>query len=108
MAYKKFRKLLPRGDFLNFAFLVEEGIVKELSVNYTAEIGDGHVEVIRWDTNHGYVHVHRFWLDGPEQVEDLDDPKNPARSYNSLLTKIENDLKENGPAYREKTGRKLR
>lgn len=108
MAYKRFRKLLPGGDFLDFSFQVEGGTVTELSVNYTANLDGRLVEVIRWDTNHGHVHVHRFWEDEAEQVEDLEDPKSPTRSYNRLLAEIEADLKRNGPSYRAKMQRRSR
>jgi hypothetical protein len=93
---------------LDFSFRVEEGVVTEMSVNYTADIEGMPTEVIRWDTNHGHVHVHRFWEDGPAQVQDLEDPARPARSYNALLTEIEEDLKRNGAAYRARMEKRSR
>lgn len=108
MAHHRFRKPLPGGDFLDFSFLVERGEVTELSVNYTALIDGRHQEVIRWDTNHGHLHVHRFWLGPAEQVEDLEDPGDPKKAYKAALTSIERELRLRHEDYRRKMERKDR
>ena len=40
---------------------VEAGVVTGFSVNLSYREGEEYHEVIRYDTAHGYVHVHRFW-----------------------------------------------
>ena len=51
---------------------VEAGRVLGFSVNLSVRIDDDYHDVIRYDTAHGYLHVHRFW----ESVE-----MQPWRSY---------------------------
>lgn len=46
---------------------VEKGIVIGFSVNLSYREGEEYRKVIRYDTAHGYVHVHRFWESGKGQ-----------------------------------------
>lgn len=41
---------------------VESGSVTGFSVNLGYRRNDDYDDVIRYDTAHGYVHVHRFWI----------------------------------------------
>jgi len=41
---------------------VEAGTVVAFSVNLSYWEDDAHYDVIRYDTAHGYIHLHRFWI----------------------------------------------
>lgn len=57
--------------------------------------------VCRYDTCHGYLHVHRYWLrDGsPKRLED---ERRGKLTYTEKATAAEADLKENWREYRAK------
>lgn len=76
--------------------------------NYRAIIDDPWVEVARYDTCHGVLHVHRFWLPEESQILDLEDPFHRRKDYGEVLAIAENDLDSNWPEYRERMEVNLR
>jgi len=48
-------------DEVDVTIRKEDGRIKEFGVNYRAKIGDKWHNVIRYDTAHGMIHVHKFW-----------------------------------------------
>ena len=98
---KKWRTLLEGlHTFIDWEVHKNGGDVEFFSINYCAEIDGKPVEICRYDTCHGFLHVHRFWKPLPEQSQDLEDPKNPFPSYREAFVRAASDLKKNWKAYR--------
>lgn len=98
-------------DFLRVHLLILEGRVVGLVIQYEAIIDDELVQVVRYDTSHGFLHRHRFWLDSKSQTDSLEDPERPTRDYTSQVKMARDDLVANWTAYRklmQKTLRKRR
>lgn len=57
--------------------------------------------VVRYDTCHGHLHLHRYWIGGG-LARDLEDPRSPMRSYAARLDAAEKDLRQNWQGYRAK------
>lgn len=85
---------------------IDAGTILNFSVNYRAQIGGEWVEVVRYDTAHGHLHVHRNWKEG-DAITPLEDPEDPDPPYNEAFTKAEQDLKANWRTYRRKMARKV-
>ena len=100
---KKWRTLLEGlHTFIDWEVHKDNGDVQFFSINYCAEINGRPVEVCRYDTCHGYLHVHRFWKPLDEQTEELEDRKNPFPSYREAFARAAEDLKENWETYRKR------
>lgn len=68
-------------DRLEVAFTKERGKVTAFSIQYQAAIRGEWRSVVRYDTNHGYLHRHRFWLDKDDQIDDREPRDAPATDY---------------------------
>ena len=93
-------------DFLRVHLVILEGRVIALVIQYEAVIRDQVVPVVRYDTSHGYLHRHRFWLPEGRQTDDMEDPGRPAADYTTQVNLIRNDLVQNWQQYRAKMSRK--
>lgn len=71
-------------------------------INLSATLGDETIEVCRYDTCHGHLHVHRFWLPLDQQTKDLEDPKHRFPSYVEAFAAAAKDLEDNWDDYRER------
>jgi hypothetical protein len=40
----------------------EDGIIRAFSVNYRTKVDEKWCDVIRYDTSHGMIHAHKFWI----------------------------------------------
>lgn len=98
---RRFQVRLTHEDVLDYDITIERGLVRAFSLNYRAPIGDAWVEVVRYDTEHGHLHVHRPWR-GRDRVETLENPQRPARAYNAALNEAEEDLYRNWERYRQR------
>lgn len=103
-----FEQYITGDDRLDIEIEVEAGKVLGFTVNYRARIDGRWEEVVRYDTAHGHLHVHRFWRPEGEQVEALDDPNDPKGVYNADLDAAEEDLVENWRTYRRRMERNLK
>lgn len=109
MATKRaFEHYISPDDRIDIAFEVDQGDIVGFTVNYRARIGGRWVEVVRYDTAYGYLHMHRFWRDEEHQIEDLDDASDPKGVYNAELDQAEEDLVNNWRTYRRRMEANLR
>lgn len=95
-------------DFLRVHLVILEGRVIGLVIQYEAIIDDELVEIVRYDTSHGFLHRHRFWLQSKNQTDNLEDPSRPARDYTQQVNLARDDLVANWLSYRERMERALR
>lgn len=104
---KAFRIPLTHRDALiirmRFKRVDGKKMVSEFALTYHAEIDESWYEVIRYDTAHGYLEVHKLWR-SPEGIR-LPDEGIP---YDDLLVKYRNDIRDHYVRYRELMARKLR
>ncbi len=106
---KAWRAWKPDGSaFLDFERHKEGADVTFLKINFCTIIDDQVYEVCRYDTCHGFLHVHRFWLPEGRQTEDLEDPSQPASSYRDWFKHAMDDLEANGERYAQNIRRRLR
>lgn len=108
MTKKRWTLEFSDEDWLVVELNVVRGKVKGFVLNYVAHIGDRIHEVVRYDTDHGYLHVHRFWLDERHQTSDLEDPTHPSENYGAVFSKAAADLRVNWSQYRGRLARRLR
>lgn len=101
MSYEEFRTPLPRG-FLDISFERIGREVVSMKVQYTAIHGEDHVDIVRYDTSHGYLHKHT-WPGGTEHIVDLESPTHPRGEYAAALTAAIEDLKINWKTYLSQT-----
>ncbi len=64
-----------------------------------ADDGEHVVPVVRYDTSHGHLHVHKYWLSEEREVKDMEDPDSPAIDYTTHLDEALDDLVENHHDY---------
>lgn len=103
MATKRaFEHYITPDDRIDVELEVHAGDVVTFTVNYRARIRGKWTEVVRYDTAHGHLHIHRFWRDEQGQIENLDDPGQPKGVYNAELDAAEEDLVENWRTYRQR------
>lgn len=80
-SHETFRVEFTPTDRLEVAFTKERGKVTAFSIQYQAVIRGNWQSVVRYDTNHGYLHRHRFWLDTDDQIDDQESRDDPATDY---------------------------
>lgn len=83
------------------------GRVLRFSVNYRARINDEWHEVIRYDTHHGRLHVHRFWRQKGRQIENLEPHDSGPRDYTKALNEAQADIAGRWREYRDHLRRSL-
>lgn len=69
-------------------------------MNYSARIEGQWNQVIRYDTHHGRLHVHRYWRPKGNQIEYLEKEGSQCKDYGHTYQQIKEDLKENWRRYR--------
>lgn len=109
MATKRFFEHdISPDDRIDMELEVDAGDVVGFTANDRARIGGRWVEVVRYDTAHGHLHLHRFWRPEESQIETLEDPGSPKGIYNAELDQAEADLVENWQTYRHRMEESLR
>lgn len=91
---------------LDIDVVVVRGSVRSFSLNLRALIGDAWHPVVRYDTHHGTLHVHRSWRPFGRQIEELDDRLWPT--YDFALQAAEEDLRRRWRTYRQRMEASLR
>ena len=94
---KRLQIPLSLDDVLEVHLILEGSELKDFSVQYKAYISGKWERVIRYDTAHGYLHVHRAWRH-EEDHETV--PQVEGLPYAAVLPWIENDIKQNWARYR--------
>jgi hypothetical protein len=93
--------LLSEEDALRCELTILEGKVTGLLLQYEAHLeGEWH-PVVRYDTSHGFLHRHRFWLPETRQTDDLEDPDQPSRDYTAAFDAAKKDLNSHWKSYRK-------
>jgi hypothetical protein len=96
--YKRLQIPLSLDDVLEVHLIQEGSVLRDFSIQYKAFICGEWRRVIRYDTAHGFVHVHRAW----RQEEDHDTvPQVDGLPYAAVLHWVEKDLKDNWARYRK-------
>lgn len=85
-------------DVIDVWFDVTHGRIEAFAANYRALIQEQWRAVVRYDTAHGALHVHRFWRPEHRQITPLE-PR-PATDYTQALAKALDDLDANWRSYR--------
>ena len=89
---------LTLEDILEVHLELEGTDLVNFSIQYKAFIKGEWRQVIRYDTAHGHLHVHKAWKGG--KGEPL--PQLHGIPYKASLPWVKNDLKENWERYRKK------
>ncbi len=93
-------------DRLHVTVQKDKGQVTAFSIQYQALMGGTWTSVVRYDTNHGYLHRHRFWLPLDEQIDDREPRNQPARDYTIPFKSAYDDLAANWRIFRANMMRK--
>jgi hypothetical protein len=96
LVYKERVTALSEEDRLRVRFALQHGDPVEIMVQFEAWIGEKWTPVRRYDTKHGFLHVHLMpWDKRRDKRRPLPDGLREA------LTLAIKDLQENWPRYRE-------
>ncbi|MCA1810409.1 MAG: hypothetical protein LC623_00145, partial [Halobacteriales archaeon] len=63
--------------FLDWEVHREGADIVFFKINLCTTLAEEVVQVCRYDTCHGFLHVHRYWLPLEQQTRDLEDPGKP-------------------------------
>lgn len=85
-------------DVVDVATCKYKGRLVKFSVNYRANIEGTWREVIRYDTHHERLHVHRYWRASQKQTEILE--KREIEDYWPYYEKAKQELDENWERFR--------
>lgn len=108
MATKRvFEHYITPDDRIDVELEVDAGDVVAFTANYRARIRGEWVEVVRYDTAHGHLHIQRFWHDD-DRIENVEDPSQPKGVYSAELDAAEEDLVQNWRSYRQRMEESLR
>lgn len=103
MATKRsFEHYIRPDDRVDIELAIDRGRVTDLTVNLRSRIDDRWVEVARYDTAHGHLHLHRFWRPEDDRIETLEDPDDPQGTDDTALGRAEQDLLDNWRTYRRR------
>lgn len=94
-------------DFLDVEMQVEQGRIREFKVNYRCRIGEEWYEVVRYDTEHGALHVHQYYEPAARETKPLETRRPANRDYTEKVSRAETDLAQNWRKYRAQMEAKL-
>ncbi len=77
----------------------KNGRLVEFVMNYRAKIKGTWREVIRYDTHHEKLHVHRFWRASDKQIEILEESQ--SEDYWPHFNEAFQDIDKNWHRYRQ-------
>ena len=100
----KFKISLTTDDEVDVKINRENGRITGFSVNYRTRINGKWQNVIRYDTSHSMIHVHRFWISTKPKIL-------KAHTHEEMkMTMIEamRDVKSNWERYRNYIVEKVR
>jgi hypothetical protein len=90
-----FRLIFTLEDEADVTIQKKNGRIVSFGVNYRTNINGKWHDVIRYDTAHGAMHVHRFWISpGIIPIRDV------GADIKSIIIEAVNDVKENWTAYK--------
>ena len=97
MPKKSYIFMLTDKDRKRHIHTVEKGRVVEFLVQYEMLLEGRWVEVVRYDTSHGFAHRDLFNINGLKRKTPLFTADN-----NDALTFAENDIKDNWQVYKQR------
>jgi len=89
-------------DEVDVTIRKDDGRIKAFSVNYRTKINDRWHDVVRYDTAHGMVHVHRFWA-SPKVI-----PLKECADMKMAIIEATKDIKSNWAEYKNRLIEKVR
>jgi hypothetical protein len=104
--HENFRVDFTPTDRLEVTFTKTRGKAKAFSIQYQAVIRGRWTPVVRYDTNHGYLHRHRFWLDADKQIDDQEPRGEPSADYTIPFKTAYDELSANWRTFRANMMRK--
>lgn len=99
----QFLLLLTSDDRRRRRHISEKGRILEFVVQYEIKVNEKWHPVVRYDTAHGYAHIHLFHPDGRQQKRRMN-----VLDYNLALTIAEDDVRKNWQSYRAKYLKELK
>jgi hypothetical protein len=88
-------------DVLRCELTIDDGKVTRMTLQYEADIKGEWREVVRYDTSHGFLHRHRFWLPPGRQIDAREDSDDPVDDYTQAFERAKKDLTANWRRYRK-------
>lgn len=102
MRVKRWRTYLETiEDVLDWEVRRERNLVTHFSINYRTFRSGRWLEVCRYDTCHGYLHIHRQWRKPSEQAQDLTAKRIGVGNYHMALAAASRDLENNWKRYKQ-------
>ncbi|HLF05971.1 MAG TPA: hypothetical protein VI893_02150 [Thermoplasmata archaeon] len=100
---ERYQRILSATDIMDVEIETDQGRVIGFSLNLRARIGEEWREVKRYDTRHGRLHVHRFWLPEEARIQWLEEEGDEATTdYARELREAEEELKRNWEIHRKR------
>jgi hypothetical protein len=102
---RAWQQTLSLEDLLDVERTTEGGRLIHFSLNYRAWTRHGWKEVIRYDTHHGRLHIHRFWREKKDQVEHLEEKR--KQDYTEDFHQAEQKIQTEWRRYRRLIEKKI-
>ena len=99
MGRKHHTIILGDGNIrIDISITTDKGRVKTFSVNLSVLVDDKRIDVVRWDTSHGYLHKHEFW----RTHRCIKDRRYGGMPLEIVLDRVKEDVKRNWAKYAKK------
>ena len=92
--------LAKAGDVIVLRLVIERGSVIDFALHYQASFDGDELTVLRYDTCDGHLHVHRMWLDPPNDRVTLETAR--SADYTEAVEAAKEDVLANWKSYRAK------
>jgi hypothetical protein len=78
---------IPTGEVirLDFKWIKEKNMIVDFSINVSMLEDETKIDIYRIDTNHGYLHEHKFWKSNKPEKLDIDYTKAFMEKKNEVL-----------------------
>lgn len=97
---KAFSQPFTPDDILDVEMRVEKGAILDFKVNYRCQIDGKWHDVVRYDTEHGVLHVHRNYSQTGSSPVHASRPHGPTHDSTPDVARAEADLVRNWKRYR--------
>src|SRR5688572_30070732 len=97
---KRYVLQLSDEDEVHVMMRIERRRLVAFALNLRTLVGDTWREVVRYDTAHGRLHVHRFWLPPSSRVTALETPTRGRKDYTTAFRDARKDLEQNWQQHR--------
>ena len=100
MSIRWYEYYFTAEDHLDVRVDIQKGVMVGFRLNLRTKWNGVWHPVIRYDTCHGYPHVHRFWR-GVDVAEELTHPAFRLDDFTAAFVSLWNDIKERWEAHRD-------